>query len=506
MSAASVFHRVVYSFAGNVLRAGLSFVTGLLLARGLGPEEYGVFGFLLASFTASTQLLDMGSSNAFFSFISKRQRSRVYILYYVLWQLLQFLLLLSFIAVLAPEWLVDQLWQGTDKNRVMVALLAVFLQQKAWTTVSQIGESQRFTAQVQMVSVLIAVVHLVIVVLLLLQDMLSVEVVYWVIAAEFAVGIALAYWSFPLQFERQQQDIKEIFQDYKRYCLPLVPNAWILVLTAFADTWLLQKYGGAVEQAYFAVAMQFSVISLIATRSVLNILWKEVAEAYAQRDLARVRVLFERAARLLYYLAALISGFLIPWAGQIIGLVLGTEYLAGTLAMMIMFLYPVDQARGQVVGTMLLAMEDTRATLFFGVSSNLLGLVLAWFLLADSGASVAGLGLGAVGLAVKMVLIQFITVNASLWWISHKLQMAFAWLYQFVALGGCLLLGYASYLMVNAAFAADSLLLMRGFVGGVCYLAMVALFIVLFASQLGICISTIKVRFSGLVAALINVK
>lgn len=67
-------------------------------------------------------------------------------------------------------------------------------------------------------------------------------------------------------------------------------------LLEFADRWMLQSWGGANEQAYFSISQQFSAIALLATASVMNILWKEVAEAHHQQDANRVKMLYQRAS------------------------------------------------------------------------------------------------------------------------------------------------------------------------------------------------------------------
>ncbi|MBK9521661.1 MAG: hypothetical protein IPO13_08645 [Rhodocyclaceae bacterium] len=78
----SLRQRFAASFTANVVRSGISFATGLLLARWLGPADYGRMAFLLASFFAFRGLSDMASSSAFFTFLSQRQRSRRFISYY----------------------------------------------------------------------------------------------------------------------------------------------------------------------------------------------------------------------------------------------------------------------------------------------------------------------------------------------------------------------------------------------------------------------------------------
>ena len=76
---ATIRSRFVASFVANLARSGVTFGTGILLARWLGPVDYGRMSFLLAAFTAIRGLLDMGTSTAFFTLLSRRPRSRQFI-------------------------------------------------------------------------------------------------------------------------------------------------------------------------------------------------------------------------------------------------------------------------------------------------------------------------------------------------------------------------------------------------------------------------------------------
>ena len=73
-SRSSIRVRYLTTLTTNLIRIAISFVTGLIIARALGPQDYGNFSFLLGSFTAFATLVDMGSSSAFFTFISLNLR------------------------------------------------------------------------------------------------------------------------------------------------------------------------------------------------------------------------------------------------------------------------------------------------------------------------------------------------------------------------------------------------------------------------------------------------
>ena len=67
------------------------------------------------------------------------------------------------------------------------------------------------------------------------------------------------------------------------HCKLLIPLAWLGFLYEFLDRWML-SLGSSEEQAYYALAANFAFIALIATSSIIKVLWKEIAEAYDENN------------------------------------------------------------------------------------------------------------------------------------------------------------------------------------------------------------------------------
>jgi len=441
--------RIIFSFISNLTKAILSLATGLLFARGLGPKDFGILTFLLASFTALRSLLDMGSSSAFFSFISKKIQSKMFIITYFVWLIIQFILLILFIGIFAPDNWIMHIWQGEFRERVILAFLAVFFQQQIWGMLSHVGESQRMTVSVQSINIAIALFHLLFIFGLYFFYSLTIERIFVLIIIEFLLVAIIAWWTFPLTYSNETKTLKQIIQEYKKFCLPLLPYTYLGLVMGFADTWMLQHYGGAIEQAYYGIGYRFAAISLIATQSILKILWKEVAESNEQGDKERVRRIYERSNRVLFMLGAVISGFLVPWASEIIHLLLGDAYSGGVFVLSIMFLYPIHQSLGQVIGTMYFSLELTKPYAIIGMIFMTLSIIGVYFLLAPANAIIPGLGLASTGMAIKMVFMQIFGVNLSIWWLSRSQGWKFSIIYQFVGIGSFLVAGFLSKNVVS---------------------------------------------------------
>ena len=430
----SIFHRSAISAIANFGKLLCTFATGIILAKGLGPEDYGIFSFLIASFMGIHNLMDFGSSQAFFSFISKRNRSINFFVYYWIWLLLRFSLTLTVVSFLLPNSWFQFIWEGESKQRVFWALITVFFQQQIWDTINYIGESQRLTIQVQLTSFLTSLFLMLSIVGFYRFGSISIELVYKLTAFKFITATCVSYFILPIHYSSKNEKLINIAYEYYIYCLPLFFYGLLGAARDFADTWMLQRYSGASEQSYYALAKQFSVASVILTKSVRGILFKEVARAHELDLKSRSKFLYERINRILFFCTIALSGYLIPWREDIIHFFLGSEYKMMSFPMALMLIFPINICLGQVVATLYYALEATRAYVKISIITMIVSLIAVYFLLAPPDSVIPGLGLGATGVALKMVVIHFISSNVCIWWLMREFGWTFDINYQIIGL------------------------------------------------------------------------
>jgi O-antigen/teichoic acid export membrane protein len=437
----------------NAFRAGVVFLTGIIVARGLSPAGYGNLTFMLGSFVSIRTLLDMGTSGAFYTFLSKRPRCARFYLFYLLWLLLQFAVTLLLVLILIPNEIFQKIWLGNFRETVALAFVASFMQQQIWQMVGQIGESSRKTIQVQFLNVAVACVYLACISLLTLYGAITIQKVMVITVILYGVSSIVGYRLLVvhnLQLNDDVVTVKGLISDYRAYCQPMLGLAVAGFLYTFIDKWMLQKFGGAVQQGYFQIAAQFAQISLLATISILNIFWKEIAEATAKQDHARVQSLYLKINRGLVILSAIFAGLLLPWSRQIVSIFLGQNYIEAWVVVAIMFLYPIHQSMGQIGGAMFMAGGDTRKYMILSISMMLFTLPLSYFAMAPSeGVLLPGLGLGAIGMVSYMVISSIFSVNIQAWVIARHHGWKFDWVYQVVGIPMILLLGYVGKFVVG---------------------------------------------------------
>lgn len=436
-----------------MLRAMIGFATGLLIARALNPAGYGDLMFLLGSFMAIRSLLDLGSSSAFFTFLSKRTRGSRFYLTYFFWLAFQFAATLALVWMIIPSSFFDKIWLGHNREIVLLAFVAAFMQQQVWQTVVQIGEAMRKTVKVQLMNLAVAWMYLIVVLLVLEYGRLSVEKILLILTGQYVVAAVFAYRYLEKDIENplvEEQSSKEILYDYWQYCKPMVALALAGFAYDFTNKWMLQKFGGATQQGYFQIASQFAAVSLFATTSILNVFWKEIAHAWEMQDRDRASKLYRKVNRGLVMLGACISGLLLPWSEQIVNIFLGSAYSHAWPVLAIMLLYPIHQSMGQIGGAMLLASGQTHRYMFVSVATMLISIPMTYIVLAPtSNVWLPGLEMGALGMAFQMVVLGIVSVNIQAWVIARYGGWKFDWVFQIVGIPLMIALGFVAKLLVG---------------------------------------------------------
>ena len=433
----------------------------------------------------------MASSSAFYTFIAQEKRGLKFYYYYAAWIFIQFLILLCLVLFI-PRFIKEKIWLGHSRYIILLAFLASFSMNQLWKFVEHVGESIRNTLGVQIRNVILSSFYLISVLFLAHLELITIKMIfilnifiYFFVAAGYAWRLYGRHDFYAVKDEK----LKDMLTEFKIYCSPLVVSTLIGFLYSFADYWLLQKFGGAIEQGYYAIGMKFTSIVLIVTTSMLAVFWKEIAEANARKNKERVYLLYRRISKGLYFVGAVLSCFIIPFSSEILSLLLGPAYSSAWLVLAIILLYPVHQSLGQITGTMLYATGQTKAYSRIAVFFMAISIPVAYFLLAQPTSLVPGLGLGAIGLAIKMVICQLTGVNLMAFFVAKYLNRQFSWYFQISILLLLLPLGFLSKFLSQCFLSFVSLSthpLLVLFFSGIIYSAGVLVLFYIFPSLAGI--------------------
>ena len=447
--------RISYTLIGNFFRAIISFVTSMFIARELAPENYGRYIFLIGTFIALKQILDFSSSSAFFTFISQRKRSLKFIKIYWAYVALQLLLPLLIIALVIPSDLIKTIWQDESKTLIILALIAVFFQSTVWPITVQMAESIRKTYYVQIINISLVFLHFLVIISLWYFKLLAIPLLFIVITIEWLIASLLLLNIFKRNYQKilneynDDDSFKNIFNEFWIYCSPFIPYMILGFINEFGEKWMLQTWGGSEQQAYFGIAAQYASIALLATVAIIKPFWKEVAEANKNKDFKLVEKLYFNSTRLLFFVGLIVSVPLLPWANDILFIILGKSYTDGALTFTIMLLYPIHQSIGQINGTMFYATEKTKPYVIGNIIFLIVSFISTIIFLAPKNFLIPGLSMGSVGLAIKLVLLQFFQVNVFSWFLAKKFNWNFDWFNQIFLICLSLLFIYLSHIIIK---------------------------------------------------------
>lgn len=455
---------------------GLSFVTGIMLAQGLGPAEYGNFNFLLATLTSLRGLLDMGSSSAFYTFISRTKRGPRSYIHYALWLGIQAAVVILVVGLLPHAW-IDRLWVSHSRSLVMLAFIAAFLSTAVWRAAELLAESRRETIWIQQIRLGLAIAHFCLVGVGTLRHALDVHLVFVLLILEYAAATLWCLWKFDwdeaLAKDEPPITARADFSAYAVYCKPLVLTSLVGFLGEYSSRWLLQSFSGSVQQGFFSIGTQIATVSLLGVTSMLNIFWKEISVASGTGDMIRMRSLFGKSTDTLFFASAALSCCLIPSSREIILTFLGRDYVAGWQSFAILLLFPVYQTLGQLTGSYVLAAHQTQKYFFFSLITLTMSVPISYFLVAPRHAVVPGLELGALGMALSQVGAVAISVNVQGWIISRSLGSRWPFIRQLGTMAALLIIGFACRGMASWLIPAtpSKVVMLSGMaVAGVLYL------------------------------------
>lgn len=425
MAEDSLGKRYLSKLVSNMATIPLYLIMEAVLPRALGPASYGNFSYATSLFQNFTNFLDMGTSTCLHTSLAKRPDEISLLAFYGRFSLLMLLFCLAAgFAMHIP---------GAGMNLMPGVPLWMAAPSALWAYITWAGRVARgandalgITARSEHVRIGVNIASALALLALFLAGLLSLKILYLhqyaslgLLAAGFILVLhrhlkqnverseAGKLWQ--LSFSRFSQYAHE----FARYSSPLFVTALASVLILSAERWLLQYFEGSIEQGYFSLSLKIGVACFLFVTALTPLMMREMAVAHGKNDRAGIAGLMDRYAPMIYAVAAWMACFVLVEARAVVRLFGGAEFAGALLPVQIMALYPIHQGYGQLANSIFYATGETTLLRNVSICTMLFGLGLTWLLLAPP--HLFGFQLGAGGLAVKMVLVQIISVNLLFW-------------------------------------------------------------------------------------------
>ena len=484
MSVDSLRKRYLFKLSSSLLGFAISIIIQAMVPRGLGPKAVGDYAFLTSILTQVILFFDLGNTSAFFVKLSQRPKEFKLAAFYFYFTLAGFAIFFLGIVIISfvPSFY-KQLFPGQELYYIIIAaFFAIF--SRVLQIFNNMADAYGLTVQSEKGLMGQKILGLVVIVLLYLGDKLNLTnyflyqyfiIVFLTVLFAWIVRESGIFKS--ANWKLTWSNIKEYFNEFYTYSHPLLIGFLFGFVSGILDRWLLQYFGGSVEQGFYGLSFQISAVSTLFTGAMSMLIMREFSIAFSKSDYAHMSYLFRRFIPLLYSIAAYISCFVAIQSDKLIYLMGGSQYKNAYFSVLIMSFYPIHQTYGQLSGSVFLATGQTKLYARLGILSVILGLPMVFVLVASS--KFFGLNLGATGLATKMVLIQIIFVNIQLFYNSRLLNLNF-WKYlghQVVSMACLVIISLAVMWFVDYGIHLENHVMISFLLSGMIYTGLVVILV-----------------------------
>ncbi len=472
----SLKKRYAIKLFANIITALFGAVLVAIVPKALGPLAYGQFVYLQDFFMKFIGFLDMGSSIAFFTKLSARHDRRELISFYFIYSFAVLLFVFGFIFALVYFEVVSHVIPNIPSEFIYMGLFLGFF---TWFTqiFIKIFDAYALTVSVELLKIAHRAVSLLLLLFFVYQLAFDLKIYFYFNYIALLSFLFIASWLFfkkgiftSALFKVQHLQFKVLTKEFIEYCHPLVISGVIGIVAGIFDIWLLQTMAGNEQTGFYGLAYSLAAMCFLFTSAMTPIITREFAKSYEQKDLEQMRRLFYRYIPMLYGIAAFFAVFISMQSENVLSIFTDEKFKDAFLVLVVMALYPMHQTYGQLSGSIFYATGQTRLLRNMALFTMPLGMAISF-------GAIYILDLGAVGLAYKMIVGQFIGVNIQLYFNSKFLNLEMKYF-----VGHQL---YAVLFFAMLAFIASNLLsfesaLLELLISGFIYTVLVTIFVYIF--------------------------
>jgi len=425
----SLKKRYFYKLSTNLVGFAVSLVTQAVIPRGLGPGAYGDFNFLTNFFTQVVAFFDTGTSLGFYTKLSQRPKEFKLMPFYLYFIVAVTVAILALVTIICSTGTHTRLWPNQG---IFYVYLAAFFGIFSWIAkiMNQITDAYGLTVAAELSKIYQKMLGLIIIILLFGFGKLFLAsffyynylMLFLLIIVFFHITKKAGYFiggNWVLRLD----DIKRYGSEFYNYAHPLLTFSLVGVVAGIFDRWLLQVYGGSIEQGFFGLSYQIGIACFVFTGAMTPLIMREFSVAYNNKDMRTMADLFRRHVPLLYSITAFLACFIAVNADKVTLIMGGGKFKAAALAVSIMAFFPIHQTYGQLSGSIFYATGQTKLYRNAGIVMLLAGIPVTYFLIAPK--AMWGLNAGATGLAIKTVIVNIVSVNVLLYFNARFLKLSF---------------------------------------------------------------------------------
>ena len=416
----SLKKRYTIKLFANIISGIIGAVILAIVPTALGPIAYGQFVYLQEFFTKAIGFLDMGSSIAFFTKLSAKANRKELISFYFIYSFIVLLVIFGFIFVSDTFGFLHTIIPDISVEYIYLGLFFGFF---TWFTqiFIRISDAYALTVSVELIKVGHKIVSLLVLLFFVYQLVFDLELFFYFHYIALVSFLLIISWLFIKKnifrgIFNSEFSIINLTKEFTSYCHPLVVYSIVGLLAGLFDIWLLQKVAGSEQMGFYGLAYSLAAMCFLFTGAMTPIITREFSKSYEEKDYENMRKLFYRYIPMLYSIAAFFSVFISIQSENVLSIFTDEKFKDAYLVLFLMAFYPIHQTYGQLSGSIFYAASQTKLYRNIGVFSSFLSILFASIFIYI-------FEFGAVGLALTMLIVQFIGVNIQLYFNAKLLKL-----------------------------------------------------------------------------------
>lgn len=422
--------RYFYKLIKSIIDAIINACMLLFVPKSLGPINYGNFSYIRDTFQNIIQTSDLNLGTAHNNVAARKVDSQNETNFYFSFVFLIGLFLIFFLFISTFFNFNKYIFPEQESKFIFLgAILAYFMY--LFTNLMGYSDSKSLTVGFEKRSIIINVLLFLFFLVLYFNNQLNLTNFFLYRLLLYFVLITSAFYFFKYQNNYKFNFINPFGPDFKKILFkflsfsgPLIFLSFVGLLFTFFDRWFLQIIDGSKSQGMYSLAFSLSSIAGLFLSPFTPLVMQTVAKADEQMDDNLIISTFSNV-KLLYLISVFLSLFFIFHVDQILQLTGGISFNFGKTTIIIMFLHPMHVVYGQIAGGSLIALQKTKLYTNISIYTTIFGFFITYFLIAPVNFAIPGLGLNSFGLALKVVIHQFIAVNIQTYFICKYLKISY---------------------------------------------------------------------------------
>lgn len=430
----------------QILSSAIGAVTVIFIGRWLGPRNYGIYSYCYGVVGIFSGLGDLGFHQVYLKRIAEHEEEGRYTANFLGAKLV-------LVGMVIAGTLLALLWAAQHGHMLGVAetqtavliLLGYVLTNLLILPATVYFDGRREIAKSSLVNVVQPLVMLVMVLLLLPRHPGPRMLALLALSQPISAALLIRFWLRRPVFIRPRYD-GDVLRSYLRYVAPVALSSLTCGVYLYIDRLLIKAFLPYADVGYFVISQRFSVLLLLFSSSTMNILLASMSRAHHESRPDEVGRIARRATKYLSLITVPAAVFSALYARIIISLTVGAAYLPAVLILQVLMIRVVFMTYNRATGCMLNAIEKLKVISALSIGWYALGVGLDFVLIPKVLAGHAMLGLGAVGVAVKDVIVDILALALNNMLAYHYIRARFYWRVLYHITAGAVFLGVASWI------------------------------------------------------------